>query len=194
MELEVKDGRNKRSDYYYGLDTVSKGRYDAKLQRMGLIYDPYVLGKKYFTFTNQINVWPEITYANLYNCLIDFPSCYTKQSLKSYKALESYKYVTAGLVSEVYCKSLRANNESDPTFLLMAKIRHGQSMFTKTPSRTWISCTGLSEICLGHCTCMAGLGETCSHVGVLLFYFYSCFYSCQSLGEWCTFYCMCTNT
>ena len=30
------------------------------------------------------------------------------------------------------------------------------------------------EVCLAHCTCMAGLGEVCSHVGGLLFYLLAC--------------------
>ena len=49
-------------------------------------------------------------------------------------------------------------------------MRHGQSMFTKTPNKAWICVKGDGEILYGHCSCMAGLGEVCSHVGAIMFY------------------------
>ena len=36
------------------------------------------------------------------------------------------------------------------------------------PLIPWVWCTMTGEIISAHCTCMAGLGETCSHVGALL--------------------------
>ena len=43
-------------------------------------------------------------------------------------------------------------------------------MFTKTPNKAWICVKGDGEILYGHCSCMAGLGEVCSHVGAIMFY------------------------
>ena len=34
----------------------------------------------------------------------------------------------------------------------------------------WIICEDNGLVESGHCTCMAGLGEVCSHVGAILFY------------------------
>jgi len=34
----------------------------------------------------------------------------------------------------------------------------------------WLVLKGCGSVLVAHCTCMAGLGECCSHVGALLFY------------------------
>ena len=41
---------------------------------------------------------------------------------------------------------------------------------TDTPPKAWIIVEQKGKILSAHCNCMAGLGETCSHVGALLFY------------------------
>ena len=38
------------------------------------------------------------------------------------------------------------------------------------PLRPWVIAEGCGTIQSAHCTCMAGLGEACSHIGALLFY------------------------
>lgn len=37
------------------------------------------------------------------------------------------------------------------------------------PLNPWIAAEQTGTVLTGHCTCMAGLGETCSHVAVLMF-------------------------
>jgi hypothetical protein len=49
------------------------------------------------------------------------------------------------------------------------QVRHSQS-FTATPAHCWIVCEQSGIILHAHCTCVAGLGETCSHVAATLFY------------------------
>jgi len=91
---------------------------------------------------------------------------FTKGTLKAFKSLEAYKCVNDGLVHDVFCKKLSSTN----TFLFLCKVRHGQSMFSKALLRVWINISSSGEVNLAHCTCMAGLGEVCSHIGALLFY------------------------
>ena len=43
-------------------------------------------------------------------------------------------------------------------------------MLTKTPNKALICVKGDREILYGHCSCMAGLGEVCYHVGTIMFY------------------------
>ena len=52
--------------------------------------------------------------------------------------------------------------------LLVAKVRHSQSV-TAPQLHCWIVATNSGQILCSHCTCMAGLGEACSHVSALLF-------------------------
>ena len=51
----------------------------------------------------------------------------------------------------------------------LLQVRHSQRA-NDTPLVTWVICEGDGVIESAHCTCMAGLGEVCSHVGALLFY------------------------
>jgi len=54
-------------------------------------------------------------------------------------------------------------------------------MRTNEPDlKVWIICDLSKNILAGHCTCMAGLGESCSHVAALLFF---CEYLSQKNNE-----------
>ncbi len=48
-------------------------------------------------------------------------------------------------------------------------MRHSQRC-NDTPLSCWIICESTGEISCGHCNCMAGLGEVCTHIGAVLFY------------------------
>lgn len=37
------------------------------------------------------------------------------------------------------------------------------------PLNAWVLCENEGYVLCAHCTCMAGLGEACSHVGAVLF-------------------------
>ena len=52
--------------------------------------------------------------------------------------------------------------------ILIAKVRHSQSL-TVPPLHPWIAAEKGGRILCSHCTCMAGLGEACSHIAALLF-------------------------
>ena len=48
-------------------------------------------------------------------------------------------------------------------------MRHSYST-GKPPLDVWFIVRSSGSVEVGHCTCMAGLAETCSHVGALLFW------------------------
>lgn len=55
-------------------------------------------------------------------------------------------------------------------FVLMCpamKVNHSQRM-SERPLTPWVIAESSGKIIVGHCDCMAGLGETCSHVSALL--------------------------
>ena len=75
------------------LDDVKK-RYNGKLNSLGEgVNDPYP-----FSSTITTDDMPTIEYPDIYNFLINTPSPYTKEELKS---LEGYKYLVAGWVGDV---------------------------------------------------------------------------------------------
>ena len=53
--------------------------------------------------------------------------------------------------------------------LITGKVNHSYSV--SSPSlQPWIIAKHNGAVVCGHCTCMAGLGETCSHIGALLYW------------------------
>jgi len=155
----------KRSEYYFKLNKLAKERYEQKLAELKISDDPIVLVDKDFDLTTSIRKWPDVSFADIFCFLINYPSQFSSGCLKAYKSLEAYNYVTSGLVSKVRVKQIIGNN-----FLIVAKVRHGQSQFTKNPEDSWLGIMSDSSIINAHCTCMAGIGEACSHVAAVMFY------------------------
>ena len=51
--------------------------------------------------------------------------------------------------------------------LLTARVRHSQQV-SATPVKPWVAAEKSGTIICAHCTCMAGLGEACSHISAVL--------------------------
>ena len=119
-----------RSDYYFNLHSNVKSRYEETLVAINLSIDPFSIQENEFVLSKDFTKWSYISYAEIFAYLINFPSIYTKKSLKAYKSLESDKYVLSGLVFDIQVKRINNGN-----YLIRAKIRHEQSMFTKTPNK-----------------------------------------------------------
>ena len=80
------------------------------------------------------------------------------------------------------CKSLEGYNHSiatdgnvnvyqpmsNCTYIATALVRHSQSI-SATPLRPWVAIEKNGSVLCGHCTCMHGLGEACSHIAPSLF-------------------------
>ena len=85
----------------------------------------------------------------------------TLEEVKNYKSMQSFKMFVSGGVREVEWKIYGSY------VVFGAKVDHSYST-TKKPLRVWVIVHSDGPVEVGHCTCMAGLGETCSHVGALL--------------------------
>jgi len=55
------------------------------------------------------------------------------------------------------------------TLANVLQVRHSQKL-NEAPLRCWIICEETGDILCAHCTCMAGIGETCTHIAAILFY------------------------
>nr|XP_008197544.2 PREDICTED: uncharacterized protein LOC103314164 [Tribolium castaneum] len=94
--------------------------------------------------------------------LVDTKSAYTMQQLKGYKGLDAYKYATCGWVKQVAVKVFGSY------VVVLGKVLHSQRL-NEPMLQPWIIAEKEGNICSAHCTCIAGLGEVCTHVGALLF-------------------------
>ena len=153
------------SKYYQGLDIEGKKQYDQKLAMLGSLGDLYS-GLKNLPASLEWQHWPSVEYPDIYNYLIATPSLYTKDKLKAYKSLEAYKYFTSGWVSNVTVHHVPPGGKA--SHLIMARVKHSQKLSVPFLYQ-WIALEQSCIILCAHCTCMAGLGEVCSHIAAILF-------------------------
>ena len=109
------------------------------------------------------NCLPSIEAVDLVSFLILEHSFYTKQTFKNYKSLQAYKQVVSGFVTSV--KGTKINDN----YIVMGEVLHSQKLKEK-PVQCWIITNNDGTVLSGHCMCMAGLGECCTHIATILFY------------------------
>ncbi|XP_078351893.1 uncharacterized protein LOC144636534 [Oculina patagonica] len=134
--------------------------YDEKLKIIAGI-DPYSVSAN--VFSQSMTEWPEIEFPDIVNYLLFSTSKFTKEQVKAYKSLQSYQYFVAGLV-----RSMFVGKATQDTRILIGKVNHSQRL-SKAPLKPWLAVKTNGNVLTGHCNCMAGLGEVCSHVGAMLF-------------------------
>ena len=153
------------STYYLQLADTARERYREKLQKLGGLADPYLEKSRDGHSSVDWQLWPEVEYPDIYNFLIATPSLYTGDSLKAYKSLDAYNYYTSGWVDNVMVFTIHCR---PGTFLVTARVKHSQKL-SAPPVKPWVAVEQQGMVVCAHCTCMAGLGEACSHVAALLF-------------------------
>ncbi|XP_013411941.1 uncharacterized protein LOC106174794 [Lingula anatina] len=83
--------------------------------------------------------------------------------MKNYKSLDAHKFFVAGWVQTVF--HIKTCNGD---FIMRADVRSSWRV-TDEPHQLWIAVRKDGQVIAAHCDCMAGLGESCSHVGALLY-------------------------
>ncbi|XP_021374123.1 uncharacterized protein LOC110463653 [Mizuhopecten yessoensis] len=121
--------------------------------------NPYQLDKT--KWSKDINLWAGVTCADIFMYLVNFTSAYTVEELKCYKGLDAYNQVISGWVRDV------AVYKINDLCLHTARVMHSQRL-SDTPLTPWIIIQTDGKVLAAHCNCMAGLGESCTHVAALL--------------------------
>jgi hypothetical protein len=149
----------KLSKYAIKLAESEKKRYLEKISVVGGV-DPYLLSETDAGITKQKNLWPKISFTDIFNYLINSKSAYTNKKQNAVKSLEAYKFVEAGYVKTILVKTFDTNR------LLIGSVKH--SMRNEL-TRCWLIVAATGRIFSAHCDCVAGIGEVCSHVAAVLF-------------------------
>uniref|UniRef100_A0AAV2JB71 SWIM-type domain-containing protein n=1 Tax=Knipowitschia caucasica TaxID=637954 RepID=A0AAV2JB71_KNICA len=84
--------------------------------------------------------------------------------MRNKMSLEAYIYFQSGWVENILCHFIPQTRHT----LLLANVKPSQRV-NDQPHKPWVALTAEGKVTAGHCTCMAGLGESCSHVAALLF-------------------------
>lgn len=149
-------------DYYEGLDTVSRSRYDEKISLIGLNECPYKLPAG--SWENNPLRWPNLHLGNVFTYLLKTPGVFTGETMDNYKSLEAYNYFISGWVETIF----HYNPATGSHIIMKAQVRPSQRLNDKkhTP---WVALCKDGRVAAAHCDCMAGLAESCSHVAAVLF-------------------------
>ncbi|WAR20906.1 hypothetical protein MAR_014880 [Mya arenaria] len=164
--LKVREILTDVSIYVIGLASDARKRYFSKLmfdKGLKTLSDPYKVPDE--KWSRDLTNWPSLDFGKLYTYLILSPALFNPTSMRNYKSLEDYRYVESKHVQVVHYY----NVEDSPYCFLRAAVT--PSMRTRDkPHSAWVCLEKVSaEVYCAHCTCMAGLGETCSHVAAILF-------------------------
>jgi hypothetical protein len=77
------------SMYAESLPAEARKRYKNKLLfNNNCLPDPYELSTGWL---DDLSVWPDLQFGDIYCYLIETPGTFTKENLKAYKSLEAYK-------------------------------------------------------------------------------------------------------
>ncbi|KAJ8914046.1 hypothetical protein NQ315_017565 [Exocentrus adspersus] len=102
----------------------------------------------------------KIEFVDIIAYLVFTHSFYTKEQIKAYKSLQSYKYFESGFVIKLGTKII------NDFVVLLGKVKHSQRANAK-PLETWVIADKHGNVSTAHSTCMAGSREACSHVAIL---------------------------
>ncbi|XP_053391418.1 uncharacterized protein LOC128554195 [Mercenaria mercenaria] len=147
-------------DYYDKLNDEQKVRYKAKIGAAGLDQCPYRLPGD--CWVNNPARWPKLEYPDVYEYLINTPGVHTKEAMRNRKALEATNQFQSGWVRTVLFHA------TSKCVILRAEVMPSQRT-NDNAHNPWVALTPDALVCTAHCDCMAGLGESCSHVAALLF-------------------------
>ncbi|KAK3893400.1 hypothetical protein Pcinc_002832 [Petrolisthes cinctipes] len=93
----------------------------------------------------------------------------TGKAMKAYKSLEAYKYFVIGKVQDILVWTQPSKrNWSQHVFVILSKVTHSMNL-GEPAVRVRVALQESGSVITGHCTCMAGTSEVCSHVTATLF-------------------------
>ncbi|MED6256272.1 hypothetical protein CHARACLAT_032958 [Characodon lateralis] len=105
-----------KSDYYQGLDSVARQRYDDKISAVG--EDPYLIppAEQKKARDCSIEELPALCYPDIVMFLVEVPG-YSVSALKAYKSLDAYRHFLRGWV-----RSLMVCTKKEK-FIITSKVR-----------------------------------------------------------------------
>ena len=124
--------------------------------------DPYTLEKKDLLYDKEF--YPDITCFDVATYLLHAPSPVTHEEMRNYRSMDAHHNFYSGWVREIGVKPF-----NDEISIIRGKVMHSQRV-GDTPAVPWVIAEAKGPILFAHCNCMAGLGESCSHVSIKLFY------------------------
>lgn len=117
-------------------------------------------------WTDDPTKWPELEWPEVRDYLHKTPGIFTSESMKNRQSREAYNQFTSGWVRRV---SFQEKDESSVFMILKADEMPSQRL-NEPAHCAWVALNkNAATVVCGHCTCLAGLGESYSDIAASLF-------------------------
>ncbi|KAH9365561.1 hypothetical protein HPB48_008922 [Haemaphysalis longicornis] len=163
LQLRSYKSTSSWSSYGQSLDKEDRQRYEAKVVECGGVHPLLFTDDEISLISVSGHLVPKVEESDIKDYLVHATGYLTHEEFKAVKSLESHNYLTSGFVQE---PKLRQVGEH---VIVVTKVNHSQALFARQ-LEPWLLIQRDGLVKLAHCTCMAGLGEACSHIGAVLYY------------------------
>ena len=141
------------SSYFESLTNTDQADYKRKLtlSTSELLSDPFTIKN----WKCDESLLPDISWPDIYNYLIEYPSVFSKESLKAYELLEGHNFFISGHVQEAYYQNFFPTNQE--FCFIKSEVLPSQHQGSKQKLyKVWV-CTHKQKgwILTAKCTCMA---------------------------------------
>jgi len=141
--------------------------YEAKLKAgCKTLPDPFGITSGWVNEEDGTVFWPVTLYPDIYNFLANHPNELTRNDIANCKQSKGYSYYSQGWLSPLSFHPIADDSE----FCFLKGTCRPSQRINDTPHKLWI-CLAKRDgnVVSTHCSCMAGLSQTCNHVVAALF-------------------------
>ena len=109
-------------------------------------------------------LWLMLLYPDIFHYLMYYPTKLGSTDLIDYKILKAYCYYKSCWLQPLYFHRLSGSKYC----IFKGKYRQSQRI-NKINHKLWIIMVKSGKIRSCHCTCMAGMGQSCNHVAAAMY-------------------------
>ena len=144
-----------------------RAEYQHKLKLDEIVIpDLYVLADGWLNENDGMKLWPMLLYPDIFNYLMFFPSELGSKDLNDDKNSKAYSYYKSGWLQPLYYHAIDINSKF---CIIKIECRESQSIRDSYHKLWLVIEKKTANIRSCHCTCMAGMSETCNHVAAAMF-------------------------
>ena len=130
------------------------------------IPDPFKLTEGWVSEKDGVKLWPSTMYPDIFNFLAFHPNELASKDLSDYKTSKGYSYYQDGWLKPIDFNEISSKSQ---LCLLRTTCRPSQRI-SDVPHKLWVCLVKTTgRMMAAHCSCMAGLSQTCNHVAAALF-------------------------
>ena len=128
--------------------------------------DPFHLQDGWVNEDDGACLWPTTLYPDIFHFLSFHPSELKNEDLSDYKTSKAYSYYITGWLNPLFYHAI---SDQSKFCFLKTTCRPSQRILD-VPHKLWVCLLKTNgRVIKAHCSCMAGMSQTCNHIAAALF-------------------------